>query len=703
MDLGMDMDLEVTLDVSSRQVGWYLRNCLKGAHGEALFSVIEEYAEILHRQLSGGDDDDDEEPGVATKPAPKLSRERRMAEVRQFLARFTEHPGIEGAIEGNVLFLAEEFDLSELDAAILLVVVRYDRNHMLESFCDALHEECASPQMAFAAMLGERQDAVTERLQAGAPLIDNGVLVVDRSGDCLCGGNGAVHMAGTLVRAMRKAHDSRADLIDSLLGKPQTASLMWEDFSHLGPSAELAARALVGWRDHPVTGFNLMLYGPPGTGKTEFASVLAAKAGYQLWSTGEADDYGHELSRAERIAALRLAQAVVRHKRNAILLADEAEDMLQSATSGGAERARMSKSFVNRTLSETTVPVIWTCNDTGSMDPATLRRMMHLIEMRVPDLVTRQRIWGRVLEREELTLDAGAPARLAGHWMAPASAATNAARMARLAGGGEAEVEVALLGAMRALGLPAAVPERTGAGFDAELTMCADDLDAMAAQVCRAGAPRSWSICISGPPGTGKSEYARYLAHRMGMPTHHVKVSSVISKWVGESERNIAAAFAEARSRNAMLVFDEADSLLRDRSLAQQSWEVTQVNEMLTCMEDHPLPFAATTNALMQVDLAAMRRFTFKLRFDNLDERRAALAFRRFLGGEPPGALPLGLAPGDFITVRRKLGILGPQPPHTLLRWLLDEVEAKRGAIGQPIGFQMAAPLQSQAVRPPRG
>jgi SpoVK/Ycf46/Vps4 family AAA+-type ATPase len=58
--------------------------------------------------------------------------------------------------------------------------------------------------------------------------------------------------------------------------------------------------------------------------------------------------------------------------------------------------------------------------------------------------------------------------------------------------------------------------------------------------------------------------------------------------WLGESEKAIAAAFEEAADLRAFLIFDEADSPLRDRLSAHQAWEVTQVNEMLTQMERHP-------------------------------------------------------------------------------------------------------------------
>ena len=82
------------------------------------------------------------------------------------------------------------------------------------------------------------------------------------------------------------------------------------------------------------------------------------------------------------------------------------------------------------------------------------------------------------------------------------------------------------------------------------------------------------------------------------MKVLHKRASDLISKWVGESEQNIAAAFAEARWKKMLLVIDEADSFLQDRRHAHRSWEVTQVNEMLTQMESHPLPFVCTTNLM---------------------------------------------------------------------------------------------------------
>jgi SpoVK/Ycf46/Vps4 family AAA+-type ATPase len=164
------------------------------------------------------------------------------------------------------------------------------------------------------------------------------------------------------------------------------------------------------------------------------------------------------------------------------------------------------------------------------------------------------------------------------------------------------------------------------------------------------------------------------------------RASDLLSKWVGDSEKNIAAAFHDARAQRALLVLDEADSLLQDRREARHSWEITQVNEMLTWMECHPLPFICTTNLAERLDQASLRRFTFKLRFDSLNWRQSLLAFELFFGAKPPRQLPDGLTPGDFALVRRKRDLIGAADPAVLVDWLGDEAEAK-GVPAQPMGF----------------
>lgn len=159
---------------------------------------------------------------------------------------------------------------------------------------------------------------------------------------------------------------------------------------------------------------------------------------------------------------------------------------------------------------------------------------------------------------------------------------------------------------------------------------------------------------------------------------------------MGGTERAIADAFAEARAGGTFLVFDEADSLLADRRLAQREWEVSQVNEMLTWMESHPLPFACTSNLASRLDPATLRRFVFKIALGYLSPEQVAKGFRSFFGLAAPAALAslATLTPGDFTVVRRKAEILGQlHDPEALADMLRAECATKEeGSRG--IGFR---------------
>jgi len=135
------------------------------------------------------------------------------------------------------------------------------------------------------------------------------------------------------------------------------------------------------------------------------------------------------------------------------------------------------------------------------------------------------------------------------------------------------------------------------------------------------------------------------------------KASDLLGSYVGETERNIAMAFAEAREKKAMLIFDEADSFLEDRNLAVRSWETTQVNEMLTQMESYPFPFVCTTNLMNKLDKASLRRFTFKVKYDYLTPEQVVQSFLYFFGQKIDASKIrdlTSLTPGDFVVVKKR-------------------------------------------------
>jgi SpoVK/Ycf46/Vps4 family AAA+-type ATPase len=175
----------------------------------------------------------------------------------------------------------------------------------------------------------------------------------------------------------------------------------------------------------------------------------------------------------------------------------------------------------------------------------------------------------------------------------------------------------------------------------------------------------------------------------MGMEVLFRRASDILDMYVGGSEKNIARMFQQARDEEKLLILDEADSLLSDRSGAQRRWEVSQVNEMLTWMEDHPLPFICTTNLMKALDQASLRRFTFKVKFDYLNTEQLDAAFRHFFQQEPPADIGMlsHVTPGDFITVRRKSNLLGCLEDPARLTEMLGQEQQVKSAAKSMIGF----------------
>ena len=149
-----------------------------------------------------------------------------------------------------------------------------------------------------------------------------------------------------------------------------------------------------------------------------------------------------------------------------------------------------------------------------------------------------------------------------------------------------------------------------------------------------------------------------------------------------------ADAFADARAKGSLLLLDEVDSLLFDRSTARANWEVSQVNELLTWLDQHPLPVVAATNFATRLDPATARRFAFKLELKPLTGASLDLAFERFFELPAPAMLQKvqGLTPGDFATVAKQLRFESALASQEIVERLALEAEHKPGT-SNPIGF----------------
>jgi SpoVK/Ycf46/Vps4 family AAA+-type ATPase len=192
------------------------------------------------------------------------------------------------------------------------------------------------------------------------------------------------------------------------------------------------------------------------------------------------------------------------------------------------------------------------------------------------------------------------------------------------------------------------------------------------------------NLLFYGPPGTGKSELARYIAERLGREIMCRRVSDIQSPYVGVAEQNIKHAFAQAEADEAILIIDEADSLLFSRDRAHHSWEISFTNEFLTQMERFRGVLICTTNRLKDLDEASIRRFNHKIGFRCLSQDGNVIFYKKLLSSlihtpvDEETRVTLrriaGLSPGDFRTVRDRFSFHPPEElGHKVLVQALQE------------------------------
>ncbi|HEY2743295.1 MAG TPA: AAA family ATPase [Polyangia bacterium] len=174
------------------------------------------------------------------------------------------------------------------------------------------------------------------------------------------------------------------------------------------------------------------------------------------------------------------------------------------------------------------------------------------------------------------------------------------------------------------------------------------------------------SALFSGPPGTGKTMCAGVIARELDMELFRVDLSRVVSKWIGETEKNLARVFDEAQRSNAVVLFDEADSLFAKRTEVKSSvdrYANLEVNFLLQRMETFNGITVLTTNFEDTIDSAFKRRLTFRIRFEKPDaDARGALWEKMF----PPTAQLGGDV--DFAELGRRFEVSGGNIRNAAIR-----------------------------------
>lgn len=156
------------------------------------------------------------------------------------------------------------------------------------------------------------------------------------------------------------------------------------------------------------------------------------------------------------------------------------------------------------------------------------------------------------------------------------------------------------------------------------------------------------AVNLYGPPGTGKTMCAEALARRFGRPILEVNYADIESKYVGETPKNIRAAFAAAAAEGALLFFDEADSILGKRltDVQQSADHAVNVSRavMLRQMDLFEGIVVFATNLASNYDAAFVRRIPYHIYMPLPDEECRARLWAQLIPGTMPGKGTISLA-----------------------------------------------------------
>jgi SpoVK/Ycf46/Vps4 family AAA+-type ATPase len=580
----------------------------------------------------------------------------------------------------NVGMLSRVLALSPAEHKILLIasLCKYKRE-LRPILVDCKVTSSREAHQLFASLMGLATDDVTQALKPGARLERLNLVESPIAEPNVTDLSDLLRVSDRLIPILLAEYANEAAMM-AMFARPAVAShLTLDDFQHVREDARYLAALLRAAGDRGEVGINVLIYGPPGTGKTQFAKVIAREAGSDLYEVEFIDKEGTSLSGKDRYRSLQVSQAFLKGQSRAALLFDEVEDVFPTA---GRELAGLfgqddshgggsaGKAWVNQTLEQNPVPTLWICNAIRQIDPAYLRRFQFHVELKTPPQQVRESITRKALE--PLGVSAEFAGRIAARRTLTPAQVHSAARFAALtrdALGEEAEALIIrqLDQADRALGQLAIDGARpTVTAYDLGY-LNTESRFALSRIVDALKARRRGTLCFYGPPGTGKTALGEFIARQLEQPLLIKRASDLLSKFVGETEQQMAAMFAEAKGEGAVLLLDEADSFLQSRQQAQRNWEVTEVNEMLQQMERYEGVFICTTNLFDRIDEAALRRFNFKIKFLPLTPAQRE---RMFATEALAGALPEAehrqrlaklewLTPGDFATVKRQALVLG--------------------------------------------
>ena len=411
------------------------------------------------------------------------------------------------------------------------------------------------------------------------------------------------------------------DLSHEFFTKENTETLQISDFN-VSDDEKSVLKTLIKSNNRQ----NILFYGVPGTGKSSFARCVSKTYKKDLYTVKMPEEDSHESRLRNIYATISIAE-----KNNAVVLIDEADEILSSCNSF-FYKSKTNKSFVNNLLESHQKKLIWITNRAKEIDSSTMRRFTFSVEFKKFNTEDRLKVIRKELRKQDLDgyFDEEELHDICRTYSVNAGGIVDAINTIKLEIKTDKETiiknvktllgnhEKVIRGKKKGNVKSGRIRNYSLEGLNT--TQCLENVISTVThydEYHKDNADDTYSIkmLLHGIPGTGKSEFVYYMGALLNREVLLKRCSMIQSKWVGETEKNIAEAFVEAQASDSILFFDEADSLLYPRKEANRSWEKSMTNEILTQMDSYSGIVVFATNDVDGLDHAAFRRFQFKIEF----------------------------------------------------------------------------------------